>query len=66
MKEQLIHKFRMLFLNNPGAQMVKKNIAKVKGHNGETIDEDEVWNDISDATDYGQTAKYSQLQKVRM
>lgn len=66
MKEQLIHKYRMLFLRNPGAQMVKKNLAKVKGHNGEMIDEDEVWNDISDATDYAQTSKYSQLQKVRM
>ena len=65
MKEQLIHKYRMLFLKNPGAQWVKKQLAKVKGVNGEMEDEDMVWNDVSDATDYASTSKYSQLQKVR-
>ena len=65
MKEQLIHGYRMLFADTEGAQMIKRYLAKVKGENGVTIDEDEIWNDVNDAVDYAQTPRYSELQKVR-
>lgn len=65
MKEQLLHGYRMLFADTSGAQMVKKYLAKVKGENGVTIDENEIWNDVNDALDYAQTPKYRELQKVR-
>ena len=65
-KEQLILHHRMLFADTTGAQMIKKYLAKVKGENGVTIDEDEIWNDVNDALDYAQTPRYNELQKVRI
>lgn len=64
MKEQMIHGYRMLFADTEGAQMIKKYLAKVKGENGITIDENEVWNDVNDAVDYAMTPRYAELQKV--
>ena len=64
MKEQMIHGYRMLFADTEGAQMIKKYLCKVKGENGVTIDEDEIWNDVNDALDYAMTSRYSQLQTV--
>jgi hypothetical protein len=62
-KEQMIHKGRLLFAKTEGAQMVKRYLAKVKGINGVTIDEDEIHNDINDGTDYAMTPNYNKLMK---
>jgi len=63
MKEQLIYKYRMLFVKETGAQIIKKNMGKVKGVNGVMLDEDELWNDVSDALDYSLTPRFKQLMK---
>jgi len=64
LKEQMIHKHRMLFANTKGAQMVKQQLAKVKGLNGVTIDEDLLHNDINDGLDYSMTPRYAKLMKA--
>ena len=72
-KEQLIHNFRLLFVkghnDHPkkqrGAQFIKQQLAKIKGLNGITIDEEEMHNDVNDALDYSITPVMAELQKVR-
>lgn len=74
MKEQLIFKKRMLFVKGHndrpkqmrGAQFIKQQLAKVKGLNGVTIDEEMLHNDVNDAVDYSITPKFDKLQKFRM
>ena len=62
-KEQMIHHNRLLFADTDGAQMIKRYLSKVKGINGVTIDENEIWNDINDALDYSMTPRYNKLQR---
>jgi len=61
MKEQMLHHQRMLFTKSDGSQAVKQMLAKVKGVNGVMLDEDETWNDYSDALDYSMTPRYREL-----
>ena len=63
MKEQMIYHHRLLFVKENGAQLIKKYLGKVKGVNGVMMDEDELWNDVSDALDYSMTPRYQQLMK---
>lgn len=65
MKEQMIHNYRLLFTTEKGAQDAKKQLAKVKGLNGETIDEDALHNDYNDACDYSMTPRYPELLKYK-
>jgi hypothetical protein len=64
-KEQMIHQKRLLWLTEQRAQQHKKQIAKVRGLNGETIDENMVHNDYNDATDYAMTPRYPELMKYK-
>ncbi len=66
MKEQLIYKYRMLFTTEEGSQQAKKQLAKVKGLNGETIDENMVHNDYNDACDYSLTPRFPELMKAKV
>lgn len=63
LKEQLIYTNRMLFLDNEGAQFIKAQLAKVKGLNGVTIDDNELHNDVNDSVDYTLTPRYGQLKE---
>ena len=73
-KEQMIFKRRMLFVKGHndrpkqqrGAQFIKQQLAKVKGLNGVTIDEEMLHNDVNDAVDYSMTPHYEKLQKYKM
>lgn len=66
LKEQLIIKNRLLFLNNEGAQRVRENLARVKGKNGEVIDENMKHNDYNDALDYALTPRMHRLTSVKV
>lgn len=64
-KEQLLLKNRLLFSNKPGAQEIKRLLGKVKGKNGETIDENMLWNDANDSLDYSLTPRFHELLAYR-
>ena len=65
LKEQMLLGDRLLFANNEGAQMVKENLMRVKGKNGEVVDENMLHNDINDALDYGLTPKFNELMNSK-
>lgn len=65
MKEQLLLSDRLLFANNEGAQMVKEQLMRVKGKNGEVVDENMLHNDINDALDYGLTPKFHEIMNSK-
>lgn len=66
LKEQLLLKDRLLFAETWGAQFVRQQLSKVKGKNGETFDENAIWNDVNDALDYSLTPMYHQLLNARI
>ena len=63
-KEQMLHKERLLFAKTEGAQMIKKQLAKVKGLNGVVIDEDMLHNDVNDSCDYAITPIFQEIMKA--
>jgi hypothetical protein len=65
LKEQLIYNDRLLFSTRDGALEVRKQLAKVKGHMGETIDDNELHNDYNDALDYALTPNMTRLLRRR-
>ena len=65
-KEQMIFHYRLLFLKTKGAQMIKRELSKVKGLNGVMLDEKQTQNDVSDAVDYAMTPRYPELMKVKL
>lgn len=65
LKEQLLLHSRLLFSNKPGAQEIKRLLGKVKGKNGETLDENMLWNDVNDSLDYSLTPRFHELLAYR-
>ncbi len=65
LKEQLIYNDRLLFNSREGALEVKRQLAKVKGHMGETIDDNMLHNDYNDALDYSLTPNMTRLLRRR-
>jgi hypothetical protein len=65
LKEQLIYNDRLLFTNRPGALEARRQLAKVKGHMGETIDENMLHNDYNDGLDYSLTPNMTRLLRRR-
>lgn len=65
LKEQLIYNDRLLFTNRPGALEARRQLAKVKGRMGETIDENMLHNDYNDGLDYSLTPNMTRLLRRR-